>query len=145
MPTTPYPEPDFEELRALADKLYKNADQEARDWLRPIRKGWVDSKTAITHFRRAVKTTLASDSDRISKPLRAELERWAITYGVQTRGSAPGVRRLELRLTVEDYELLVRAAGQRGVKLGTLVRQQAVLGAETILGRTHGQEHEDLG
>lgn len=128
-------QPDYNDMAELAAGLLERAhSNEVRDLLRPIVKGGVHRRLAVSSFRRAARLIVASDSGRYGAYWRNRLNAWAAQHGIKVAPGPPKVVRLDVALDREQHQVIRKAAEETGVSQAEFVRRHALLAAEQLMG-----------
>lgn len=129
-------QPDREEMRALAAKLATQIpDKDIRAQASLIAEGKVPRDSVRYHFNRICRWVSKSKSSRIDKKSRTAVLEWLAEYGGPLRkDEALGAKRLEMRLTIQQYDEIKRAADKAGLTMADYARRATLLNTERTLG-----------
>lgn len=129
---------DEAQMRELAVRMFRVSPRARRELARFI-DGKATAADSLAAFRACVRELIfADDQSIISKPLRAELNAWAVVHGTgrvpRTGGREYTTKNVPTRYTTLEVDRAEKAARLAGMNLSTYIRQAVNMAVERDLG-----------
>jgi hypothetical protein len=123
-------QPDRDEMRTLAGALAgKLSDRPMRDRARDVAAGRLPADNERYWFNRICVHVRDAQEIRIDKRTRGQVMAWLAHFGGPLRRTELAVRRLEMRLTLEEDRVITAAARKARVSRAEFTRRAALLAA----------------